>query len=43
MADDPRLICASSELADGGKGVRFELSTHSQGSPCAIAARCAHT
>jgi len=31
MADDPRLICASAELADGGKGVRFELATHSQG------------
>jgi len=31
MADDPRLICASAELADGGKGVRFELSTRSQG------------
>jgi len=31
MADDARLICASAELADGGKGVRFELSTHSRG------------
>ena len=31
MADQPRVICASAELADGGKGVRFELSTHFQG------------
>lgn len=25
MAGNPRLICASGELADGGKGVRFSL------------------
>ena len=31
MAHDKRVICASADLADGGKGVRFELSAHSQG------------
>ncbi|HUP97775.1 MAG TPA: Rieske (2Fe-2S) protein [Usitatibacter sp.] len=31
MAHDSRLICASAELADGGKGVRFELATRSPG------------
>ena len=25
MADDARLICASAELADGGRGTRFEV------------------
>ena len=31
MAHDTRVICASADLADGAKGVRFELSTRSQG------------
>jgi nitrite reductase/ring-hydroxylating ferredoxin subunit len=30
MAADPRLICASEALVDGGQGVVFELSTHSR-------------
>ena len=25
MADDPRLICDSAQLADGGKGIRFSV------------------
>lgn len=29
MAEAVRLICASAELADGGKGVRFEMPTAS--------------
>ena len=31
MAGLERVICASEALADGGKGVRFELSAHSTG------------
>ena len=31
MAERERLICPSAALADGGKGVRFELSTQSRG------------
>jgi len=31
MAGDTRLICASDELVDGARGVRFELPTGSQG------------
>jgi nitrite reductase/ring-hydroxylating ferredoxin subunit len=31
MADHARVICASGELAEGGRGVRFELATHSTG------------
>ena len=27
MAEAARLICASTELANGGKGVRFEIQT----------------
>ena len=27
MADEPRVICASGALADGGAGVRFTVST----------------
>ena len=27
MAEAARLICASAELANGGKGVRFEIQT----------------
>ena len=27
MAREPRLICASAELAEGGKGVRFALAS----------------
>jgi nitrite reductase/ring-hydroxylating ferredoxin subunit len=30
MAHDPRLICASAELRDGGPGVRFTLRTDSR-------------
>ena len=31
MAGDTRLICASDELVDAARGVRFELPTGSQG------------
>lgn len=49
MADVERVICASEALADGGNGVRFELSTHSTGFAvrhfgrvCAFVNRCPH-
>ena len=38
MAQAARLICASAELADGGKGVRFEIQTAS-GMQAAFAVR----
>ena len=31
MAEPERVICASADLAEGGKGVRFTLSTSSPG------------
>jgi nitrite reductase/ring-hydroxylating ferredoxin subunit len=31
MAADPRLICASEALVDGGTGIVFELSAHARG------------
>lgn len=33
MAEEPRLICRSEELQDGGAGVRFELQWHDENSP----------
>ena len=41
MADDERLICASPELADGGKGVRFELDPKAHFTPVGFAVRYA--
>ena len=49
MARDPRLICASAELAEGGAGVRFETEAGSPafavrfvGSARAFVNRCPH-
>ena len=39
MADDARVICASSELADGGPGVRFELDPARHFTPVGFAVR----
>lgn len=33
MAENERLICASNELEEGGKGVRFEVLRHGQAMP----------
>ncbi|MGE5472545.1 MAG: Rieske (2Fe-2S) protein [Bacteroidota bacterium] len=33
MADDLRLICASEELVDGGKGVRFTVEHYGRPAP----------
>lgn len=33
MAENERLICASNELDEGGKGVRFEVLQHGQAMP----------
>ena len=53
MAANPRLICASGDLADGGRGVRFTLQragveepafvVRFAGIPRAYLNRCAHT
>lgn len=52
MAEPPRLICASSDLEEGGKGVRFNVTRHGReepafvvrydGVPRAFLNRCAH-
>ncbi|MEO5692116.1 MAG: Rieske 2Fe-2S domain-containing protein [Usitatibacter sp.] len=49
MADDQRVICASSDLVEGGPGVRFELPTQSPafvvrfcGTARAFVNRCPH-
>ena len=52
MAQDKRLICASATLAEGGKGVRFDLPSQGGeekgfavrhgGSVCAFVNRCPH-
>lgn len=52
MAAGKRLICTTGELADGGKGVRFEVERHGQMEPAfavryrgrvfAYYNRCAH-
>jgi nitrite reductase/ring-hydroxylating ferredoxin subunit len=52
MAGSERLICAASELAEGGRGVRFEIERHGQtqaafvvrydGKPCAFLNQCGH-
>jgi nitrite reductase/ring-hydroxylating ferredoxin subunit len=39
VADDEHLICGSSELADGGKGVRFELDAERHFTPVGFAVR----
>jgi nitrite reductase/ring-hydroxylating ferredoxin subunit len=36
MADDARLICASGELEEGGKGVRFNVEWHGQKTPAFV-------
>jgi nitrite reductase/ring-hydroxylating ferredoxin subunit len=33
VADGERLICASGELADGGRGLRFEVERHGRMEP----------
>jgi nitrite reductase/ring-hydroxylating ferredoxin subunit len=52
MADGARLICAASELEEGGRGVRFTVTRHGreepafvvryEGAPRAFLNRCAH-
>ncbi|HUL95787.1 MAG TPA: Rieske 2Fe-2S domain-containing protein [Usitatibacter sp.] len=52
MARDPRLICPAAALAEGGRGVRFELSPGAgeekgfavryDGGVCAFVNRCPH-
>jgi nitrite reductase/ring-hydroxylating ferredoxin subunit len=42
MAEEQRLICASQDLADGGRGVRFEVEYFGRGTP-AFAVRYAGT
>jgi nitrite reductase/ring-hydroxylating ferredoxin subunit len=52
MADDPRVICASGDLIDAGRGVRFEVEFHGapasafvvrhEGVAHAYLNRCAH-
>jgi nitrite reductase/ring-hydroxylating ferredoxin subunit len=52
MADEPRLICASSALADSGRGVRFEVEYFGEPAPAFVVRyrgtaqgylnRCAH-
>lgn len=34
MAGDERLICASDDLVDGGRGVRFEIERGGVAEPC---------
>ncbi|OGU21290.1 MAG: (2Fe-2S)-binding protein [Hydrogenophilales bacterium RIFOXYD1_FULL_62_11] len=36
MAERERLICAASDLAEQGKGVRFELERHGQPQPAFV-------
>lgn len=53
MAENPRLICASADLADGGRGVRFTVLRQGveepafvvrfAGQPRAYINRCAHS
>jgi nitrite reductase/ring-hydroxylating ferredoxin subunit len=38
MARDPRVICASAQLAEGGRGVRFALG-EAEGAPSGFAIR----
>jgi len=52
MAQSPRLICASGELEEGGRGVRFEVERHGRQEPAFVVRydgvaraylnRCAH-
>lgn len=52
MADNQRLICASADLQEKSKGIRFDLSQHGEhvtgfvvryeGKPYAFVNRCAH-
>ena len=53
MADEPRVICGSADLAEGGKGARFELEgtaryapvgfvVRYRGAPRAFVNRCPH-
>jgi nitrite reductase/ring-hydroxylating ferredoxin subunit len=52
VADEPRLICASSALADSGRGVRFEVEYFGEPAPAFVVRyrgaahgylnRCAH-
>jgi nitrite reductase/ring-hydroxylating ferredoxin subunit len=52
MADDPRLICPSSALADSGRGVRFQVEYFGESAPAFVVRkngkvyaylnRCAH-
>jgi len=34
MADTARLICASGDLLDGGRGVRFDIESQGVAQPC---------
>ncbi|TCS71467.1 nitrite reductase/ring-hydroxylating ferredoxin subunit [Sulfuritortus calidifontis] len=36
MAENPRLICAASDLQDGGRGVRFEAQWGGQPTPAFV-------
>jgi nitrite reductase/ring-hydroxylating ferredoxin subunit len=36
MADEQRVICASGDLQDGGKGVRFNVVWHGQPAPAFV-------
>jgi nitrite reductase/ring-hydroxylating ferredoxin subunit len=36
MAQDERLICASADLADGGRGVRFEVVRYGRAEPAFV-------
>ena len=36
MADNPRLICDSAQLADGGKGVRFNVGDQGETLPAFV-------
>lgn len=36
MADEQRVICASADLLEGGKGVRFTVAWHGQTTPAFV-------
>jgi nitrite reductase/ring-hydroxylating ferredoxin subunit len=40
MAEDERLICASGDLIDGGRGVRFEVEYLGQAAPAFVVRYC---
>lgn len=42
MAADPRLICASSALEEGGKGVRFSVPLHGQEASAFVVRHAGH-